>query len=115
MIPARTNLFVLARHPSIFTRRYRCALLILLVGALADAITTWRSVKLFGPEVEVHPVQRLMFEMCGANLGVPLSKLIQVAVVVFVAAWWRPWCGWLMLACGGLYSLAAVSNWFHLI
>jgi hypothetical protein len=31
-----------------------------------------------------------------------------------VAAWWRPWCRWILLTCAGLYTLAAVSNYFLL-
>jgi hypothetical protein len=46
---------------------------------------------------------------------VPVAKAIQLAFVLLVAAWWRPWCPWLLGACGLLYGAAAVSNHFLLL
>jgi len=117
LLPRHTDLPLLAKRPLTFAHRYRWPLLLLLLGAVADAVTTyinlsWRQ---FNASVEVHPVQRMVFEVFGAALGVPLAKLIQLAFVLFVAAWWRPWCGWVLSVCGTLYLLAAISNYFMLI
>ena len=93
--------------------RYRYSLAVMGVGAVLDAMTTYANVRQFGPHVETHPVQRVFFEMLGPAVGVPVAKLIQFGFVIFVAAWWRPWTRWLLLVCGGLYTLAAFSNHFQ--
>lgn len=115
IVPRDTDLPLLARKPLTFVTHYRVPLLVLLVGATADLITTYVNLQRYGSSVEAHPVQRLVSELVGASLGVPLAKLIQLAFVLFVAAWWRPWCGWILAICGVLYSLAAVSNHFLLL
>jgi hypothetical protein len=115
IIPRDTNLPLLAKEPRVFAWKYRVSLLILLVGATADLITTYVNLKRYGTSVEAHPVQRLVSEIIGVTAGVPLAKLIQLAFVLFVAAWWRPWCAWVLGVCGVLYSLAAVSNHFLLL
>lgn len=112
LLPRKTNLRILARHPALFVRAYWPALLILLAGASADGVTTFVALREYGPQTEVHPVQRWVSEILGVTAGVPLAKLAQVAFVVLVAAWWRTWCGWIMILCGLLYALAAVSNHF---
>jgi len=50
--------------------------------------------------------------LVGVEAGVPIAKLLQLGFVLLVAAWWRPWCRWILLACGCLYALAATSNYF---
>jgi hypothetical protein len=54
-------------------------------------------------------------EIVGVTAGVPVAKAVQLAFVLLVAAWWRPWCPWLLGACGLLYGMAAVSNHFLLL
>lgn len=88
-------------------------MIVLAIGAILDALTTYANVREFGPHVETHPVQRLFFEIFGPALGVPLAKLTQFAFVIFVAAWWTPWTRWLLLLCGLLYTAASLSNHFQ--
>jgi len=114
IIPHRSELPRLIRQPAAFARAYWLPLSILLIGATADTITTWRSMRLYGITVETHLVQRWVSEMIGINLGVPLAKLIQFGFVLLVAAWWRPWTPWLLTLCGLLYGAAAISNHFAL-
>ncbi len=113
-LPTKTELPTLAKQPGTFAKRYWIALAILLIGATADAITTYNNTVLYGADIEVHPVQRWFFSYLGSEVGVPLAKMGQVAFVIFVGAWWRPWCGWIIAGCGTLYSLAAISNHFVL-
>ena len=115
LIPRHSELTTLRKQPSRFFLRYRYSLAVLVVGAVLDALTTYENVRQFGAHVETHPVQRLFFETLGPALGVPLAKAIQLGFVIFVAAWWRPWTRWLLLICGALYTLAAVSNHFQWI
>jgi hypothetical protein len=114
-IPRNSELTTLLRQPAVFVRRYRIPLIVLLLAACADAVTTMLALKKFGVESEVHLVQRLVIKTAGVTAGVPLAKFIQLCFVVFVAAWWRPWCAWILLGCGALYALAAISNHFVLI
>ena len=112
----KTNLRLLVRRPLVLARKYRWPLLALLVGAALDAVTTYVNLRRFGLEIEVHPAARLFWQICGTSaVAVALAKLVQAACAAFVACFWRTWCGWLMLAAGVLYALAAVSNHFLLL
>lgn len=104
-LPSRSELPLLARSPGSFLRRYRWPLIALAAGATVDAITTYRNVRAYSAAVEVHPVKRLLFEVLGPEAGVPAAKLIQLAFVLLVAAWWKPWCRWVLALCGSLYAL----------
>ena len=115
LLPRDTELPLLAKRPLTFAGRHKLALLILLVGAVLDALTTYANVRDFGPHVETHPVQRLVFQLLGPQAGVPVAKFIQLAFVLFVAAWWRPWTTILLALCGILYTAAALSNHFQLL
>jgi hypothetical protein len=115
LLPQRTELSALLEKPRRFVLRYSWAIVILVIGAGFDALTTLRNLRVFGPEIEVHPPQRILSEWLGVTAGVPLAKLIQLAFVIFVAAWWQPWCRALLIICGILYTLAAISNHFLLL
>jgi hypothetical protein len=115
LLPVNTALLMLFRQPRRFLGLYRLPLLLLLLGASADAITTLNSLSKVGPEGELHPAQRIVCHVLGTTIGVPFGKLVQVAFVLVVAAWWRPWCPWLMSLCGITYCLAAISNHFVLL
>jgi hypothetical protein len=115
ILPRQTELPRLLHHPRQFARAYWPQLLILLIGATADVITTLINLRLYGPDVEAHIVQRWVSQILGVHAGVPLAKLGQLAFVLFVAAWWKPWTPWLLTLCGLLYTAAAVSNHFLLI
>jgi len=113
LIPRHSELPTLGREPLRFLSRYRFSLIILIIGAVLDALTTYANVKQFGPGVETHPVQRLFFEIFGTAAGVPLAKALQFGVAIFVAAWWRPWTRWVLIICGVLYAAAAMSNHYQ--
>jgi hypothetical protein len=108
----RTNLILLLRRPSVLIHTYRFPLLFLAMGAVADVITTYNNLAMYGTEVEVHLPQRIISEIFGTKAGVPLAKIIQLAFVILVACWWRPWCAFILCACGLLYTFAAFSNHF---
>ena len=115
IIPRKTNLRLLVNHPFVFVKFYRLPLVVLLIGALLDTITTSIFVSKYGAECEVHLVQRMVFDIFGPAVGVPLAKIIQLLFVIFVASWWRPWCGWIIVVCGLFYTIAAISNHFSLL
>ena len=111
----KSNLPLMIHHPGLFIRAYWPSLLILLTGAMLDAITTYRNAIWLGAEAELHPAGRIFMEVFGCGPGTWLAKLVQVSAVLFVAALWRPWCRVLMVLCGLLYAAAAISNHFHLL
>ena len=111
----KSNLRLLVHHPLTFCRVYRWELAVLFVGAVLDAVTTMRTVLAYGAETELHPVGRFVMQLLGPVAGTLVGKAAQVVCAVFVAALWRPWCGWLLVVCGVLYALAAVSNHFALL
>ena len=65
-----------------------------------------------GLECELHPAMRMMAEELGIDWGVPLATVVRLVFVVFVAAFWRRWCGLILTLCGTFYCLAALSNHF---
>jgi len=93
----KSNLGLLVHHPFLFARFYRWPLLVLLVGSLADVVTSWEVLSRFGPEVELHPIGRLAGRLLGVSLPViAAGKLIQLIAAIFVASLVRRWCGWLL-------------------
>jgi hypothetical protein len=86
---------------------------VLLCGAVLDGITTFNNLRTYGAAVEVHPAHRIVYELLPPAVGAPVGKLLQLGFVLFVAAWWRPWCAALLAGCGALYALAAASNHFQ--
>jgi hypothetical protein len=114
-LPRDSEIAILLSHPRRFVGRYRIPLVVLVLGAGADVFTTLWNLRAYGPMVEAHIVQRWVSQIVGVEAGVPLAKLMQLSFVIFVAAWWRPWCAALLITCGCLYAAAAVSNYFLLL
>jgi hypothetical protein len=114
VLPRDTVLPLLLTRPLRFRDRYRWFLLWLLIGASCDLFTTLWNLRTYGPAIEVHIVQRWLSHGLGVDAGVPIAKAIQLMFVLLVAAWWRPWCKWILGICGTLYLLASISNYFLL-
>ena len=112
IVPRRTEFWLLLSHPLQFRNRYRWPLFFLALAAFLDGVTTYRFLHTVGPQAEVHPVQRILFTWLCPMAGILLAKAGQVICAVLVAAWWQPWCRWLMLLTATLYGLAAMSNQF---
>ncbi|HEY1686792.1 MAG TPA: hypothetical protein VGG19_18670 [Tepidisphaeraceae bacterium] len=112
LLPQNSAYPLLLQNPREFVERYRWPLVILILGASADLFTTLWNLRTYGPGIEVHVVQRWVSQIVGVELGVPLAKFAQVGFVILVAAWWRPWCKWILILAGTLYALAAMSNYF---
>ena len=113
-LPRDSALPLLLTQPLEFRNRYRWPLVVLLIGASCDLFTTLWNLREYGPGIELHVPQRMLSEWFGVEIGVPLAKAGQLIFVLLVAAWWRPWCKWVLMLCGSLYLLASVSNYFLL-
>jgi len=109
-MPNRSELGLLLYEPLRFRDRYRWSLFFLGLAAFFDGLTTYRFLQSIGPAAEVHPVQRLVFTYLPPLAGIVFAKSGQVMVAVLVAAWWQPWCRWLMWVTASLYGVAAISN-----
>ena len=109
----KTNLSLLVHHPLIFAKAYWWALSILLIGTILDGVTTYPNVRDFGEATELHPVGRLAMRLLGPGWGISVAKTGQLAAAIFVASLWRPWCRWLMVLCGLIYTAASVMNYFR--
>src|SRR5688572_4554672 len=75
-LPRDSALPLLLTRPLEFRNRYRWALVWLLIGASCDLFTTLWNVRQFGPEIEVHIVQRWLshwfgVERCADRQDVP--------------------------------------------
>jgi hypothetical protein len=110
--PMPSEVHTLARQPVTFLRRYRWAVAILLIGALADMLTTIVNLARFGTVAEVHPAMRIMAELYGVQAGIIVGTVVRVLVVLFVASLWTRWCRAMLVVCGLLYGLAAMNNHF---
>jgi hypothetical protein len=108
--PNRNELALLLYEPLRFRDRYRWPLFFLVLAAFFDGLTTYQFLQTIGPQAEVHPAQRLVFTYLPPLAGILFAKSGQVLAAVLVAAWWQPWCKWLMWVTASLYGLAAVSN-----
>lgn len=108
----KSNLRLLLRRPGVLVRAYRWPLVVTLVGTTLDTITTMRAMYAGGVSVEMHPAMRAIAEELGVTWGVPLASAVRLGFVFFVAAFWRRWCGWLLVIAGVGYALAAASNHF---
>jgi membrane-bound metal-dependent hydrolase YbcI (DUF457 family) len=112
----RTNLPLLIHRPLTFIAAYKWGLLVLLVGSVLDAVTTYANVHPFGPRSELHPAARILWEIVGVSpFTVALSKTVQALCAVFAAAVFRRWCPWILWTAGVLYALAAVNNHWRLL
>ncbi|HOD82394.1 MAG TPA: hypothetical protein PKG77_13325, partial [Phycisphaerae bacterium] len=63
----KTNLRILIYRPGTFLRFYRWPLVVLAIGAVLDAVTTYRNVSAYGPAAEIHPAARLLWEILGVS------------------------------------------------
>lgn len=108
----KTNLRLLLRRPGVLVGAYRWPIVVALIGTTLDTITTMRAMYASGVAAELHPAMRAIAEEVGITWGVPLASVVRLAFVAFVAAFWRRWCGWLLVVTGAGYALGAASNYF---
>ena len=94
-----------------FVRRFFWLLLLVVTAALADVLTTIHVMLHDGATAEAHPAIRFVATLFGPVAGPILGKACQLACVVLVAIYLRPWAVYLLVLVAFLYGWAA---WYNL-
>jgi predicted membrane protein len=94
-----------------YLHQYRVLLILMFLASLADMASTIHFMLIHGPEVEGHPVVRVISLVFGPILGPMLSKATQFMVAVVVTVFLRRWAVHIFVPLIILYGWAA---WFNL-
>ena len=94
-----------------FVRRFFWLLLLVAIAGLADMLTTIHVMLRDGARAEAHPAIRFVATLFGPVAGPILGKTCQLACVVLVAIYLRPWAVYLLVLVAFLYGWAA---WYNL-
>jgi len=111
----KSNLRLLVRRPGALARKYHPALLLALIGATLDGLTTYRMLTAFGHATELHLVVRLVVWIVGVPAGVPLAMIAKTACAILVACIWRRWCECILNLYGLTGIVGAICNHFNLL
>ena len=93
-----------------YVREYRVLLILTVLAALADGVSTVYFMLLGGPEAEGHPAVRLVSMVLGPVFGPILGKLCQFAAVVALTVYLRRWAACIFVAVIVLYTWATWYN-----
>lgn len=93
-----------------YAREYRVLLILTVLAALADGVSTVYFMLRAGPDAEGHPAVRLVSMLLGPVFGPILGKLCQLIVVVALTVYLRRWATCIFVAVIVLYAWAAWYN-----
>lgn len=94
--------------------------ILLLIGAIADVVSTVYAVQLFGHQVESNPIMRLVFKNHGTDIVV-VMKFAVVAIIGWTYLHYRGTDEWFdkwyprILYAGGLFWIALGINNFYIM
>ncbi len=94
--------------------RYRIEIIIVVVAALADMVSTIWFMTRFGAEYELHPVIRLVSQWFGTVAGPVVGKVGQLAALWVVVLLLRRWARPLIWVVAAIYAWAAWHNVTHM-
>lgn len=89
---------------------YSIFLLLVVLAAAADALSTVFFMLIRGPEEEAHPVIRWIALGLGPVAGPLVGKLIQIVALVAVTVYLRRWAVYLFVSAIIMYAWAALYN-----
>ena len=89
---------------------YSIFLILVVLAATADALSTVFFMLIRGPEEEAHPVIRWIAMELGPVLGPLVGKLIQIVALIAVTVYLRRWAVYLFVMAIILYAWAAWYN-----
>jgi hypothetical protein len=93
-----------------YLRRYRILLVLTILAATADMLSTIRFMLLEGPEAEGHPAVRVLAIVFGPVFGPVLGKICQFAVIISLTVYLRRWAVYIFVTVIILYTWAAWYN-----
>ena len=89
---------------------YSVFLLLVVLAATADALSTVYFMLVRGPQEEVHPVIRWISMELGPVAGPLVGKLIQIVALIAVTVYLRRWAVYLFVSAIIMYTWAAWYN-----
>ena len=93
-----------------YVSEYRIFLIITLLTALADMVSTSLFMLREGPDAEVHPAIRVVCIIFGPIAGPLIGKICQLIAILGVSVYFRRYATYLFLPVIILYSWAAWYN-----
>lgn len=93
-----------------YVSAYSILLVLVVLAAVADALSTVFFMLIRGPEEEAHPLIRWMAVTLGPVLGPLLGKFVQIVALVAVTVYLRRWAVFLFICATVLYAWAACYN-----
>jgi hypothetical protein len=93
-----------------YARQFQVLLVVTLLAALADAVSTVYFMLVEGPDAETHPAVRFMAGLLGPVLGPLAGKACQFFVVIGLTVYLRRYALYIFVAVIILYTWAAWYN-----
>jgi hypothetical protein len=93
-----------------FIREFYPYLILSIVAAALDLITTCQFMLADGVEDEVHPVIRFVSVLTGPIAGPVIGKVCQLSALVFLTIIFRPWARIIFIPVIVIYLYAAWYN-----
>lgn len=93
-----------------YVSAYRVLLILVVLAAAADGLSTVFFMLIRGPYEEAHPVIRWISMHLGPILGPFVGKALQIAALVVVTVYLRRWAVYLFVSAIILYAWAAWYN-----
>ena len=93
-----------------YIAEYRVLLIVTLLAAIADMVSTCRFMLVEGAETEAHPCVRLVFMVLGPIAGPLVGKICQLAALLAMTVYFRRYAIYLFIPVIILYSWAAWYN-----
>lgn len=95
-----------------YVSAYGIFLILVVLAAAADALSTVFFMLIRGPQEEAHPVIRWIALVLGPVLGPLVGKLVQIVALIAVTVYLRRWAVYLFILAIILYVWAA---WYNIL
>jgi hypothetical protein len=95
-----------------YVSAYGIFLILVVLAAAADALSTVFFMLVRGPQEETHPVIRWIALALGPVLGPLVGKLVQIVALIAVTVYLRRWAVYLFVLATILYAWAA---WYNIL
>ena len=95
-----------------YVSAYGVFLVLVVLAATADALSTVFFMLVRGPQEEAHPVIRAIALVLGPVLGPLVGKLMQIVALIAVTVFLRRWAVYLFVCAIVIYAWAA---WYNIV